>query len=250
MEVLGTAATVRTDSPGALLRGRIERMHRSCLILTFGGGTNEIQRDIIGMVALGLPRVEPVRTAEIPHGLSRRLKPPTTSAAWCAPSPNRCARPSASASSTGSTSASTATCGPSSATPTSCPPRRRSRWAAAVSACSSRSRCWSRSAGRWPRCPTWSRPCSPRARWRSSAPRNCSRRGRCPRSTATRSSPSRSTATWARVPSRRPANGDGYRLTGTRTQVFYGPRRRRFPGARRNRFGHQGLRGRQGRCRA
>src|ERR1700759_858633 len=57
MEVLGTAATVRSDSPGALLRGRIERMHRSCLILTFRGGTNEVQRDIIGMVALGLPRV-------------------------------------------------------------------------------------------------------------------------------------------------------------------------------------------------
>ncbi len=57
MEVMGTAATLRADSPGALLRGRIERMHRSCLILTFGGGTNEIQRDIIGMVALGLPRV-------------------------------------------------------------------------------------------------------------------------------------------------------------------------------------------------
>ena len=57
MEVLGTAATVRQDSPGALLRGRVERMHRACLILTFGGGTNEIQRDIIGMVALGLPRV-------------------------------------------------------------------------------------------------------------------------------------------------------------------------------------------------
>ena len=57
MEVLGTAAHAPDDSPGALLRGRVERMHRRCLILTFGGGTNEIQRDIIGMVALGLPRV-------------------------------------------------------------------------------------------------------------------------------------------------------------------------------------------------
>src|ERR1700679_4247543 len=56
MEVLGTAATLRQDSPGALLRGRVERMHRACLILTFGGGTNEVRRDTIGMVALGLPR--------------------------------------------------------------------------------------------------------------------------------------------------------------------------------------------------
>ena len=56
MEILGPSATLRQDSPGALLRGRVERMHRSSLILTFGGGTNEVQRDIIGMVALGLPR--------------------------------------------------------------------------------------------------------------------------------------------------------------------------------------------------
>jgi alkylation response protein AidB-like acyl-CoA dehydrogenase len=55
MEILGPAATVRQNSPGALLRGRIERMHRSSLILTFGGGTNEVQRDIIAMTALGLP---------------------------------------------------------------------------------------------------------------------------------------------------------------------------------------------------
>jgi 3-oxocholest-4-en-26-oyl-CoA dehydrogenase alpha subunit len=55
MEVLGANATVRADSPGALLAGRIERMHRSALILTFGGGTNEIQRDMIAMLALGLP---------------------------------------------------------------------------------------------------------------------------------------------------------------------------------------------------
>ncbi|MFM8599335.1 MAG: acyl-CoA dehydrogenase family protein [Mycobacterium sp.] len=56
MEVLGPSATLRQDSHGALLRGRVERMHRAALILTFGGGTNEVQRDIIGMAALGLPR--------------------------------------------------------------------------------------------------------------------------------------------------------------------------------------------------
>jgi 3-oxocholest-4-en-26-oyl-CoA dehydrogenase alpha subunit len=39
-----------------VLKGRIERMYRSALILTFGGGTNEIQRDIIAMVGLGMPR--------------------------------------------------------------------------------------------------------------------------------------------------------------------------------------------------
>jgi 3-oxocholest-4-en-26-oyl-CoA dehydrogenase alpha subunit len=55
MEVLGANAEVRAGSAGAVLAGRIERMHRSALILTFGGGTNEVQRDIIGAVALGLP---------------------------------------------------------------------------------------------------------------------------------------------------------------------------------------------------
>ncbi|MET0698767.1 MAG: acyl-CoA dehydrogenase family protein, partial [Mycobacterium sp.] len=55
MEILGPQATLRGN--GAQLRGRVERLHRSALILTFGGGTNEIQRDIIGMVGLGLPRV-------------------------------------------------------------------------------------------------------------------------------------------------------------------------------------------------
>ncbi|GLZ31791.1 acyl-CoA dehydrogenase [Lentzea sp. NBRC 105346] len=55
MEVLGAGGMVRTGSPGALLRGRVERMHRSALILTFGGGTNEIQRDIIARAGLKLP---------------------------------------------------------------------------------------------------------------------------------------------------------------------------------------------------
>jgi 3-oxocholest-4-en-26-oyl-CoA dehydrogenase alpha subunit len=56
MECLGEEAYVDGDSPGAVLKGRIERMYRSALILTFGGGTNEIQRDIIAMVGLGMPR--------------------------------------------------------------------------------------------------------------------------------------------------------------------------------------------------
>jgi hypothetical protein len=55
MEVLSANAVVRDGSPGAILAGRIERMHRSALILTFGGGTNEVQRDIIAAAALGLP---------------------------------------------------------------------------------------------------------------------------------------------------------------------------------------------------
>jgi 3-oxocholest-4-en-26-oyl-CoA dehydrogenase alpha subunit len=55
MEVLGPNAEVRYGSPGAVLAGRLERMHRSGLILTFGGGTNEVQRDIIAAAALGLP---------------------------------------------------------------------------------------------------------------------------------------------------------------------------------------------------
>ena len=55
MEVLGANGQVRDGSPGAVLAGRIERMQRSALILTFGGGTNEVQRDIVAAVGLGLP---------------------------------------------------------------------------------------------------------------------------------------------------------------------------------------------------
>jgi alkylation response protein AidB-like acyl-CoA dehydrogenase len=55
MEVLGARGVVRSGSPGEMLAGRIERAHRAALILTFGGGTNEVQRDIIAAAALGLP---------------------------------------------------------------------------------------------------------------------------------------------------------------------------------------------------
>ncbi|MEI2713030.1 MAG: acyl-CoA dehydrogenase family protein [Nocardioides sp.] len=55
MEIVGPGALVTADSPGAAITGRLERFFRSSLVMTFGGGTNEIQRDIIGYVALGLP---------------------------------------------------------------------------------------------------------------------------------------------------------------------------------------------------
>ncbi|MGW5108693.1 acyl-CoA dehydrogenase family protein [Nocardia sp. NPDC004123] len=55
MEVLGADSIVRFDSAGTLLRGRVELYHRASLINTFGGGTNEVQRDIIAATALGLP---------------------------------------------------------------------------------------------------------------------------------------------------------------------------------------------------
>jgi alkylation response protein AidB-like acyl-CoA dehydrogenase len=56
MEILGESANLQRGSPGALLQGRLERYHRSTLVLTFGGGANEIQRDIIATTGLGLPR--------------------------------------------------------------------------------------------------------------------------------------------------------------------------------------------------
>jgi 3-oxocholest-4-en-26-oyl-CoA dehydrogenase alpha subunit len=56
LEVLGQAGYVKAGSPAAVLRGRLERMYRAILIMTFGAGTNEVQRDIIAMGGLGMPR--------------------------------------------------------------------------------------------------------------------------------------------------------------------------------------------------
>jgi 3-oxocholest-4-en-26-oyl-CoA dehydrogenase alpha subunit len=55
-EIVGQAAYLVEGSPAAVLRGRLEREGRAHTIFTFGGGTNEIQRDLIAWLGLGLPR--------------------------------------------------------------------------------------------------------------------------------------------------------------------------------------------------
>jgi 3-oxocholest-4-en-26-oyl-CoA dehydrogenase alpha subunit len=56
MEVFGPHALIKAGSPGAVLAGRLERYYRTTLVLTFGGGVNEVQRDIIAMAGLRMPR--------------------------------------------------------------------------------------------------------------------------------------------------------------------------------------------------
>jgi hypothetical protein len=55
LEILGPAGNVRAGSPEAALNGRIGFLLRSIHILTFGGGTNEMQRDLICMFGLSMP---------------------------------------------------------------------------------------------------------------------------------------------------------------------------------------------------
>jgi len=55
LEIMGPAATLRDGSPEAVLNGRIGFLLRSLHILTFGGGTNEMQRDLIALFGLSMP---------------------------------------------------------------------------------------------------------------------------------------------------------------------------------------------------
>ena len=67
MEALPAADGGRSGQRAYLKRGlararccasRLESMHRGTIILTFGGGTNEMQRDLISQFTLGLPRAD------------------------------------------------------------------------------------------------------------------------------------------------------------------------------------------------
>ena len=56
MEVVGVTASIPAGSPGAVLRGQLEQAYRQAPVGTFGGGVNEVQREIIQMAGLGMPR--------------------------------------------------------------------------------------------------------------------------------------------------------------------------------------------------
>jgi alkylation response protein AidB-like acyl-CoA dehydrogenase len=56
MEIVGSAAYLPNGSPDAVLEGQLELAYRQATVGTFGGGVNEVQREIIGMAGLGLPR--------------------------------------------------------------------------------------------------------------------------------------------------------------------------------------------------
>jgi 3-oxocholest-4-en-26-oyl-CoA dehydrogenase alpha subunit len=56
LEVVGQAGYLTRGTPDVVLAGRLEMYARSLVILTFGGGTNEIQRDLIAIFGMGLPR--------------------------------------------------------------------------------------------------------------------------------------------------------------------------------------------------
>ena len=233
------AATVRRIGRRGAARPP-RALHRSLPDMTFGGGTNEIQRDIIGNVGLGLPRVNRVReretrmdfttteAAEDLGGLARTIvesvstpdrQRNSTSSRPLRPRPVAqadrgrhpvCRRPGVAG-------------------------RRRVRRPGGGGRTGR-----ARPAGRRA-CPTWigraRRGRAGEVRLRAAAA-GWAAPGDHGREDAR---PSRSTARRARDPSGPPPAGDGSRLTGLREPGRLRPRRRRLPGLRRNGLGHHGL---------
>ena len=55
LEILGPAGTFRRGSADAALLGHVAFVQRGLHVMTFGGGANEMQRDLIARFGLGLP---------------------------------------------------------------------------------------------------------------------------------------------------------------------------------------------------
>lgn len=56
LEVVGEAGALQSGSAAAALTGSLQRLARQAVLTTFGGGVNEIQREIIAMAGLRMPR--------------------------------------------------------------------------------------------------------------------------------------------------------------------------------------------------
>ena len=56
--IVGSAGYLAPNSPGAILEGRLETSARQAQINTFGGGVNEVQREILAMAGLGMKRAK------------------------------------------------------------------------------------------------------------------------------------------------------------------------------------------------
>ncbi|GAA1297663.1 acyl-CoA dehydrogenase [Planotetraspora silvatica] len=55
--IIGVGGRIRPGSPGAVLAGQIEQLSRQGIVNTFGGGVNEVLRDMVATQGLGLPRM-------------------------------------------------------------------------------------------------------------------------------------------------------------------------------------------------
>ena len=55
MEVVGQQSYLTSGTTGEVLKAKLEKLNRSYVLLTFGGGANEVQRELISMFGLGLP---------------------------------------------------------------------------------------------------------------------------------------------------------------------------------------------------
>jgi alkylation response protein AidB-like acyl-CoA dehydrogenase len=55
-EILGLNGQLHPQEPRAKLHGRLQWLYRTAPLFAFGGGTNEVQRNIIAMLGYGLPR--------------------------------------------------------------------------------------------------------------------------------------------------------------------------------------------------
>ena len=56
LEITGQAGMVRRKQPQALFDGLLESAYRLAMVTTFGGGVNEVMRDIIAAAGLQMPR--------------------------------------------------------------------------------------------------------------------------------------------------------------------------------------------------